>query len=348
MKLPENRTTLLSDIFFCLIFMPLLVFLGPAHYWIREWPVLFCLAMAFLYGCYFLLKAVNVPRLLVSRRYWRLAALVLFLVACNLAIIHFPLPDMDFVTPAMSRYQTNIRDYGITIGMWLMFAFVMAYALTSFFLQALYGQILLRRRIESQRDKAQLAMFRAQISPHFLFNTLNSLYSLVIGTSQKAEDAFIKFTDILKYTYISIDNESVPLEDEVTYIDNYIDLQMLRLNDNTTVLRKISISMPGAVIPPMILLTFVENAFKYGSSTSHPCVIEMSLSLSDRGVLHLHTRNRIMKHADEFRTTMPVGLQNCRERLAALYPGRHTLDVTDTGEYFTVDLTINLEQPMPL
>lgn len=339
MKIPENKTALIFDLFFCLIFMPLLIFLGPVHYWIKDSPVFFCLACVFLYACYFIIKRIDVPALLIGRRYKRIAVLAVAILGVNLALTYYPLPDIDFITPAMSEYQTNMRNYSITIGMWLMLSLVVAYSLTVSFVLELYEHILQKEKIENQRDKAQLAMFKAQISPHFLFNTLNSLYSLVIGTSEKAEDAFIKFTEILKYTYVTIDNEYVALRDELTYIQNYIDLQMLRLNEHTKVSCHYRIDDDDIEIPPMILLTFVENAFKYGSSTSTDCEINISLTVCN-GELELLTRNRVMRHADMFRKEMPAGMQNCRARLAALYPGRHSLVAEEQDGIFTVNLKL--------
>lgn len=341
MKIPENKTALIFDLFFCLIFMPLLIFLGPVHYWVKDSPVFFCLACVFLYACYFVIKRMDVPALLIGRRYKRIAVVSMVIIGVNLALAYYPLPDVDFITPAMSEYQTNMRNYSITIGMWLMLSLVVAYSLTVSFVLELYEHILLKEKIENQRDKAQLAMFKAQISPHFLFNTLNSLYSLVIGTSEKAEDAFIKFTEILKYTYVTIDNEYVALRDELTYIQNYIDLQMLRLNEHTKVRCDYRIDDDGIEIPPMILLTFVENAFKYGSSTSADCNIYISLVVRN-GELELVTRNCVMRHADMFRKEMPAGMQNCRARLAALYPGSHSLVTEERDGNFMVNLNIKL------
>ena len=189
---------------------------------------------------------------------------------------------------------------------------------------------------------SQLKSLQMQINPHFLFNTLNSLYSLVIGTSEKAEDAFIKFTDILKYTYSSIDKEWVTVDDEAGYISSYIDLQAIRLDSHTHVEWNYKADEPNALIPPMVLLTFVENAFKYGASTRSDCHISISLTLYD-GQLTFTTRNRIVKRADEFRTEMPVGIENCRARLGALYPGRHTLDTTEADGEFFVTLNIQLQ-----
>ncbi len=341
MKPTENKTSRIFDLVFCLLFMPLLIVLGPARSWAAQWPLFFVIACVFLYGCYFIIRRVDIPGLVIARRYRPIALTAIALMACNTAMIFYPLPDIDFLTPAMSRYQTSVRDYGVSMGMWLMFAFVTGYALTVSFVTELYGRLLLQKKIESQRDKARLAMFKAQISPHFLFNTLNSLYSLVIGTSEKAEDAFIKFTEILKYTYVTIDRELVALDEETQYIRNYIDLQKLRLNEHTEVRWHADIDGGPAQIPPMLLLTFVENAFKYGASTSKDCLIEIDLTLSG-GVLTLRTRNAVMKHADMFRTEVPAGIENCRGRLEALYPGKYSLATSDRDGHFELDLTVKL------
>lgn len=341
-KFLENKTALIFDIFFCAVLMPALILLGPARYWLTSWPVFFWLVCGFLYLCYFAIRIINVPRKIISKSYAPLVDLTAVLVGGTYMLSRYRLPDVDFVTPYMSAYQTRIRDHGVMLTLWLMFSLVAGYSLSVAFVCELYEQLLLKRQIESQRDKANLAMFKAQISPHFLFNTLNSLYSLVIGTSEKAEDAFIKFTDILKYTYSSIDKEWVTVEDEAGYISSYIDLQAIRLDSHTHVEWNYNADEPNALIPPMVLLTFVENAFKYGASTRSDCYISISLTLYD-GQLTFTTRNRIVKRADEFRTEMPVGIENCRARLGALYPGRHTLDTTEADGEFFVTLNIQLQ-----
>lgn len=342
MKSIENRTALVIDIFFCVVLMPVLIFLGPAHSWIDFSPIFVLIVCVWFYGCYFALKAIDLPRALITHRYGVPAAVILLLVAGNWLLTLYPLPKVDFVTPSMSEYQTRVRDYGIWLSLWLMFSLVAGYALTTAFVREVYAQLLAKRRAEAERDKAELAVFKAQISPHFLFNTLNSLYSLVIGTSQKAEDAFIKFTELLKYTYVTIGNETVPVGDEIAYIRNYIDLQEIRLNRHTRVEWSHDVDCESAQVPPMLMLTFVENAFKYGASTSEDCVIAISLVVRE-GELTFTTSNRVMKHADEFRTAVPVGIDNCRARLQAAFPGRHSLEAgEDPDGMFRVRMRIRL------
>lgn len=341
MKSIENKTSLILDLFFCLVFIPILVSLGPAHYWFQQWPLFSFIVCVYLYACYFLLMKINMPKLLISKKYYNIAGVIVMLVIVTYMLSQYPLPDMDFVTPALSEYQTQVRNFGVSLTIWLMFSLVMGYALTISFVKELYEQLLLKKKIETQRDKAKLALFKAQISPHFMFNTLNSLYSLVIGTSEKAENAFIKFTELLKYSYVTIEKELVTLSDEIDYIQNYIDLQSIRLNGHTVVDWKYHVDNDNMKVPPMLMLTFVENAFKYGASTSRDCRIRIHLTVRD-GALSFETENSIMKHADEFRKDMPVGIENCKSRLMSLFPEKHTLATVENDGLFRVNLNIQL------
>lgn len=341
MKLSIHNTGLIFDLFFSFIYMPLIILVGPAHFWLRSTPLFFCLTCAYLYACYFVTRRMPLPRMILSRRYPAVLAIALSLVTLTWLLTLYPLPKIEFVTPSMSEYQTRVRNYSVSISIWFMFFAVICYSITVSFVRELYERRLRQNQLESQNAKAQLAVFKAQISPHFLFNTLNSLYSLVIGTSEKAENAFIKFSDLLKYSYTTIENDYVTIDREIEYIKDYIELQQLRLDRHTRVEWTADIDDPKALIPPMIFLTFVENAFKYGSSTSRDCRIELSLALR-RGQLTFNTRNRVLRHADEFRTAVPVGLDNTRKRLDVLYPGRFTLLTEETDGLYIVNLTIDL------
>lgn len=343
MKSLEHKTNLIFDLFFCIVIMPLLIIVGPAQNWWRISPVFSCLAIAYLYGCYFITKKLHLPQLILSRAYYKIGIISLVFILLTYLITLYPLPEMDFVIPSMTEYQTRVRNYNVAITVWLMFLVVICYSLTVAFIKELYHRLLLQNIVENQRDKAELALYKAQINPHFLFNTLNSLYSLIIGTSQKAEDAFIKFTELLKYTYLTANSDWVTIADEINYINNYIDLQLIRLDRHTNVIRDFSTDNDAASIPPMIFLTFVENAFKYGASSNRDCDILIKLHLNN-GILYFQTRNMILKHSDEFRKDMPVGIDNCRNRLSALYPGNYSLNIKEENGLFDVELRINLDK----
>lgn len=343
MKSLEHKTNLIFDLFFCIIIMPLLIFLGPAQYWWGMSPLFSSLVIAYLYGCYFTTKILHLPRLILSKSYYKLGALSLVLISLTYLLTLYPLPEMDFVIPSMSEYQTRVRNYNVSITVWLMFLAVMCYSLTVAFIKELYHRLLLQNIVENQRDKAELALYKAQINPHFLFNTLNSLYSMIIGTSQKAEDAFIKFTELLKYTYTTASKDWVTVADEIDYINNYIDLQLIRFDKHTNVIRDFSVDDCSARIPPMIFLTFVENAFKYGASSNRYCDILIKLHLNN-GILLFETQNLIVRHSDEFRKDIPIGIDNCRNRLSGLYPDNYSLNIKDENGLFNVEVRINLNE----
>lgn len=343
MKSLEHKTSLIFDLFFCAVIMPLLIVLGPAHYWWRISPLFTCLAIFYLYGCYFITKILELPKLILSKSYLKITAISVLLILLTYLLTLYHLPEVDFVIPSMSEYQTRVRNYNVTITVWLMFLVVICYSMTVAFIKELYHRLLIQNIVESQRDKAELSLYQAQINPHFLFNTLNSLYSLIIGTSPKVEDAFIKFTELLKYTYTTADQDWVSIAEEISYIDNYIDLQLIRLDNHTNVVRDLSIDDYDAKIPPMIFLTFVENAFKYGASSSRSCEILIKLHLND-GMLSFETQNMIVRHSDEFRKDMPTGIENCRNRLSALYPDNYSLNFKDGNGEFKVELEINLNR----
>ena len=341
MKSLEHKTNLVFDLFFCLVLMPLLIFLGPARYWWHISPLFTLIGVGYLYACYFATKRLHLPRLILKRAYRKLAAVAALYMGLTYLLTLYPLPQLNCVIPIMTEYQTLLRNYNIAISLWFLFSVVMGYALSVSFIKELYHRKLQQSILENQRNKAELALFKAQINPHFLFNTLNSLYSLVIGTSEKAEDAFVKFTELLKYAYVTADNDWVTIDDELNYLNNYIDLERIRLDEHTQVECDFCIDDTSTAFPPMIFLTFVENAFKYGSSTSRHCRILIRLHVS-HGHLLFETRNDIVRHADEFRTAMPVGISNCRSRLAVLFPGRHTISLSEEGGTFHVLLHINL------
>lgn len=337
----EHRTGLILDLVFCIVFMPLLITLGPAQYWWVVSPVFTILAILYLYGCYFATKALRLPQLILSKSYRRIAVISVILIALTYLLSLYPLPEMDFIIPSMSEYQTRVRNYNMRISLWFMFSVVLCYSMTAVFIKELYRRYLLQSIAENQRQKAELALFKAQINPHFLFNTLNSIYSLIIGTSPKAEDAFVKFTELMKYAYTTAGKDWVTVGEEINHISNYIDLQLIRLNSHTKVDWDCAVDDEKVALPPMIFLTFIENAFKYGTSTSRDCRISIRLHISG-GVLDFETRNRIMQNADEFRKDMPVGINNCRNRLSCLFPERHTLDIEEREGMFRVHLKIDL------
>lgn len=193
---------------------------------------------------------------------------------------------------------------------------------------------------EIERANAELSFLKAQVNPHFLFNTLNNIYSLAVEKSDQAPDAIMKLSNIMRYVTDESKQDFVPLSDEVSCITDYIALQQLRLTNRTTVHFTATGSYETLQIAPLILMPFIENVFKYGVSAHHPSTINITLGTKEK-TLHFFCRNAIVKTSENSERT-GIGLQNTKARLQHLYPERHTLVLAQQDDTFTVQLTVQL------
>jgi two-component system, LytTR family, sensor kinase len=196
------------------------------------------------------------------------------------------------------------------------------------------------RQTEAERIAVELSFLRSQINPHFLFNTLNSIYSLALMKSDTTADAVMKLSDMMRYMTEDTGSDFVPLSREVEYLRHYTELQRIRLAENNRIGLDITGQTGDYVIPPLILMPFVENTFKYGVSTHEPATVSISLEIAD-DTLRFHVMNLIVREASPTGAT-GLGIRNTRERLQRIYPGKHSLTIKDTQGFFSVDLIIRL------
>lgn len=171
-----------------------------------------------------------------------------------------------------------------------------------------------------------------------MFNTLNSLYGLFLTGNEMALASLEKFISMMRYIHTSSMKDTVPLADEVDYIRQFVELQSLRLNEMTHVDLNIDVEDPSLMVPPMLLVTFVENCFKHGVSPVETSDIRISLS-EKSGKLIFTTYNKTfpVKRIGEH-----LGIENCKKRLSLLYVGHHDLMIDDDGKFFNVKLIIDL------
>ncbi|WP_298539558.1 sensor histidine kinase [uncultured Aquimarina sp.] len=195
--------------------------------------------------------------------------------------------------------------------------------------------------LEREQFKSELTQLRNQIHPHFLFNTLNNLYSLIIKKSDDAEDALIRLSDLMRYMLYEANVPRVQLSKEIDYLRNYIDLEKLRLNNTNTIHFTTSMNKDSE-IAPFILMPFVENAFKHGISNDKISTIEISV-ITDKDILTMTVYNtkkiNSTKNKDE---ETGVGLVNVQKRLELLYKDKYELTKNETVSYYEIVLTLNL------
>jgi LytS/YehU family sensor histidine kinase len=198
-----------------------------------------------------------------------------------------------------------------------------------------------KRAVQAEADKAsaELSFLKAQINPHFLFNTLNNIYTLALMKDDHAPDSILKLSNIMRYVTDDAMADFVPLQQEIDCIDDYIELQRLRLGEKTEVDIEISGDIEDKKIPPLILMTFIENVFKYGVSKHHQSTITIKLKADDMGI-SFFCQNRIFPEKDEKRR-VGIGLKNTKQRLEYMYPGKHILDINTDNQLYTVKLMLN-------
>jgi two-component system, LytTR family, sensor kinase len=196
------------------------------------------------------------------------------------------------------------------------------------------------KEAEKEKINTELIMLKTQINPHFLFNSLNTIYSLALIKSELTPEAIMKLSDMMRYVLQDVEKEYVPLDLEIQYIRHYVELQKLRLSNNVDLQLKISGDPEELEIPPMILIPFVENAFKYGTSSHEKAVIIIEIRL-DGKTLDFKVSNQIFPGREE-KETFGIGINNTRQRLQLIYPDKHMLMLTNNGKVFIVNLNIQM------
>jgi len=196
-----------------------------------------------------------------------------------------------------------------------------------------------QRDLENQRLSAELAFLKSQINPHFLFNSLNSIYSLAYQKSDTTPEAILKLSEIMRYMLYECNDNKVDLSRELQYLQNFIDLQKIRFANKAFIDFKIEGKVRNQKIVPLLLISFIENAFKHGVANDMLSPIRLLITLDDE---HLHFYIQNKKHNNNKDASGGIGLSNVKRRLDLLYPGKYNLDIRDQFDTYTCELSLIL------
>lgn len=200
-----------------------------------------------------------------------------------------------------------------------------------------------KREIENEKLYAELNFLRAQINPHFLFNTLNNLYYLAYSKSENTTEVISKLSQMMRYMIYESNHEKVLLSKEIEYMQNYISLEQLRLNNQVPIEFKIEGETDDIWISPLILITFLENAFKHGvSNNTSGAWINILIRISGKQCVYRVENSKIAAATDTREGKSGIGLQNVQRRLALSYPESHALKVEETADRYSIQLDITL------
>ncbi len=340
-----KHVSLYIDLAFCFVFLPSMIYIFPVERWWGTYPSFFIMFVGWLYITYFTYKYFIIPRLFHGGRQRAIAAAAI-VVSLSITLLF---SSYEISSPFRHLRQQMLQSINVPIwgirmnqqAVWLHYIMVVIFCFAVGMLTEAYRQRLAREEVEYERNKAELALYKAQINPHFLFNTLNTIYGLLITHSDKTEAALERFINLTKYMYNNANLEFISLAEEVEYIEQYIDLQKMRLNEFADVEFKHESDNDAMQVPPMLLITFVENAFKYGISSNEPCFIH--IHLTRRGdTFDFEVINSVFCRTGG--DSKRMGIENCRRRLSLLYPNRHRLEC-GYGRDNTFRVKLELDTP---
>ena len=284
-----------------------------------------------------------VPELMVKRgRYWQYfftlipTYIVLYWVVKGFTIaLHLTeMPELPF----------RLRNEDATFpGGGLLFPFLIIFALGIMFEMVMESER--RRRLEDQarkeKSQTELAFLKSQINPHFLFNSLNTIYGLALTKDDQTEEAIVLLSDLMRYMLYESDQDHMPLSKEIEFLDKYVALHRMRLSGKKNI--SIQLNVEGPIekvnLQPLLLIPFVENAFKHGISYREASWVRICL-IADKRQITFAVENSRHPNANS-KQPSGIGLANTRQRLQMLYPNRHVLNLAENEDTYSASLTLD-------
>lgn len=203
--------------------------------------------------------------------------------------------------------------------------------------------------LKSVAKESELQFLKSQINPHFLFNNLNNLYAYAIEQSPKTPEIILELSGLLRYMLYECQEQYVPLSKEVTQLENFISLGKMQFEDRGEVHFSAENIQGGQQIAPLILIVFLENAFKHSTaSQTENILIEVSLSLTDSGTLSFVCKNSHQAQSNTTNLSHGIGLENVKKRLELLYPNAYQLSILNMNDTYEVRLTMDLNKTISL
>ena len=318
----------------------------PPQFWLKQ-GLMFCIWVA----AYYLTAGVSVPQLLFrGRTGWFVLALAGTTVAVLLfskfldSALNLPALIEKAFEAAIGRPRLNRGPRLDTMGL-LTTMFVLGISTSITVVQKWQKDAQLRQSLEQQRTSAELSVLKAQINPHFFFNTLNNIYALTLLDGEQAREAIHRLSRMMRYVLYDTAGGLTLLSQEVAFVQDYITLMQLRLDERVRVTFEHPAPLHDVPVAPMLLLPFLENAFKHGVAATAASNIYIALRQPQPDVVEFEVRNtRLVLPTTDLAGSNGIGLVNTRRRLDLLYPGRFTLLVDDhpAAPEFGVHLTLRV------
>lgn len=204
-----------------------------------------------------------------------------------------------------------------------------------------FAQKLREKKLTEEKRESELKFLRSQINPHFLFNSLNNILALIRINPKDAEEAVFKLSEMMRYMLICIEKKTINIQDELIYIQNYIELQKIRLPQNFKLETQFLVHEKNLQIEPLILISFVENCFKHGINGDESDYIKIQIS-QDQNQLTLYTENFLYENSNLREISSGIGLKNVKSRLELCYPGKYELTTLTKNDVYSSKLVLEI------
>ncbi len=349
MKLPDNRIAqhlLFWSAYFIFLFLISLMRSNEGRDVSFHLPFEF-MQIAVMISVVYLNLNILIPRYFERRKFFLYGLLMITLVLVNGGIIvSFMRLFPEFSPPFILKDRPS---YMFVIPMAFMQLSLVAVTSALHFMrvnQRLQQEALSVKDLESRQLKAELDSLKAQVNPHFLFNSLNNIYSHSLLESPQTPELILKLSGLLNYIIYECQDEQVPLEKEMEFLTNYIALEKVRIDESVQVDLRIEISDTTMMIAPLLFVPLIENAFKYGVniSSDKPSIdVEFKQEFSELRFKCTNLRDNFEDAAKSVVSVGGIGLENVRKRLDLIYPGKHSFEIMDDGHQFSVEMVIKLE-----
>lgn len=288
-----------------------------------------------------------IPKLLKQKSYiFYVFGLVVLLTLCSLfiqALFIYPLHGPLSLGDTFTSFNTNLHSAYFFATL----AYVIATSLLKFMKDwiDLQGINLKMAKMEQQKLEAELKTLKGQLNPHFLFNSLNNIYSLSLMKSEKVPDLILKLSDLMRHIIYDSRENYIPLRKEIEFVENFISLQKIRTTDNTQIRYNIKGEIPPGKIAPLLFEPFIDNAFKHGLPGSVDSDhISIHFDFSRTGYVVFQITNNFHHHEGKHKKASGIGLENVKQRLKHLYgPGEYDLKIETKDQLFSVILDLKLK-----
>lgn len=344
MKNSSRASLILNTIFWGIILLIISValFFSKQTHTIKDYVISFGVFGLLNIAVFYINYIVLIPELIKKRKqYWWYVICFILLIAVSTGIK----TAVAVLNPEEAlHYVANGKEEKLSVNLFIINSvfsagfFIVASCIIKFAVDW-FSNERVQRNLESEKKDMELQFLKSQLNPHFLFNSLNNIYSLAYQKSDKTADAILKLSEIMRYMIYESNDSWVSLDKEVEYVQSYVELQKLRFKDGAAVEISINGEIDGQKIVPLILISFVENAFKHGVANDPEDPIKINI-IANQKILHFSVTNK--KNGANKDAIGGVGLNNVERRLQLLYPDRYKLNIVNSATHYTTELMLDL------